>query len=447
MCSGSRGDSLPMPKISKALCLALLAICVIGVWIIVGKTHYRDRTNIVVLIIDTLRADALGCYGSKIPTSPEIDALALQGVRFESAWAQSSWTRPSVGSLRASRYPRSLGLYDEGWQALQRGVETLPVALRRAGFHTIGVMANLNLYSRFGFKAGFDEYSDSYGPDRVSSAKEIFKEALDLVQKAPLDKRTYLELNVMDVHERPMSVHEEYKKLFEGEPNAPYYQSVRQVSADFRAFLDELLSKPAWKDTMVIIVSDHGEGLSDHGCVHNSSGHGSQLYRSQVKVPWIVWHSMDPLFASQIIRPRVRLLDLAPTVLEYLRIPIPPSFQGESVLSLLGKGAQSSDPDRMVVSETEYGKANKVALIDGDFVLIRNDDNWPGTKPLELQTILGQQNGVCTDQSEAHPEQVARMKSMLLDWEQKFPREVAKGPFIHLSDKEVEKLKTLGYLR
>jgi arylsulfatase A-like enzyme len=110
--------------------------------------------NVVLIIIDALRQDKLGAYGFSEETSPEIDRMARQGVRFDSVIAQSSWTRPSIGSMLTSQYPRTLGIYKEKDEVLPHDAVTLAEVLKEAGYTTIGATANANINSSFNFQQG-----------------------------------------------------------------------------------------------------------------------------------------------------------------------------------------------------------------------------------------------------------------------------------------------------
>jgi arylsulfatase A-like enzyme len=121
----------------------------------------KPKPNIVLIIIDTLRADKLGCYGSPVEASPEIDELAREGLVFQKVITQSSWTRPSVASMLTSLYPRTLGIYKEEWDVLPDEFLTLPEILQQNGYYTVGLTANPNINRTFNFHQGFDDYSDS----------------------------------------------------------------------------------------------------------------------------------------------------------------------------------------------------------------------------------------------------------------------------------------------
>ena len=120
-----------------------------------------DGPNVALVIIDTLRADRLGCYGGRSDVSPELDEIAANGVLFESVFAPCSWTRPAIGGLLTGRHPRSLGLFVEKGDALPPGPPTLAEVLYAEGWATFGITANPNINTCFGFARGFDEYIDS----------------------------------------------------------------------------------------------------------------------------------------------------------------------------------------------------------------------------------------------------------------------------------------------
>lgn len=160
-----------------------------------------DRApNLVVIIIDTLRADRLGAYGGPPGTSPELDAYARRGVRFDFVLAQATWTRPSIGSMTTSVYPRTLGIYNERGEILDDRFVTLAERLAEHGYTTLGATANPNINSHFNFHQGFDRYLDSgvvmewMQPDKsqrrrgeeaqwLSPARDVFQSVLTELEK------------------------------------------------------------------------------------------------------------------------------------------------------------------------------------------------------------------------------------------------------------------------
>ena len=251
---------------------------------------WSSKPNVVLIIVDTLRADRLGSYGFETNSSPELDRLAESGVRFESVIAQSSWTRPSIGSMLTSQYPRTIGIYKEDTQILPDRFETLAEALKAHGYLTIGLTANPNLNVLFNFQQGFDHYVNSTvvwnperhapfqgkanqydygGHQRFPSAVRMFEDVrriLDSEAQGPY----YVQLNLMEVHEYRFPVERDYDRLPADQiehlkkPERRYVLAINYVSKVIGQFVAELQSRPEWEDTLFVIVSDHGEGLFDH---------------------------------------------------------------------------------------------------------------------------------------------------------------------------------------
>jgi arylsulfatase A-like enzyme len=145
--------------------ITIAAIVLVGVAAIAAARvwkwgPWKEPPNVVLIIIDTLRQDKLSAYGFPEETSPEIDRMAEQGVRFDRVIAQSSWTRPSIGSMLTSQYPRTLGIYKEMDEVLPDDFVTIAEALKEAGYTTIGATANANINTSFNFQQGFDHYRE-----------------------------------------------------------------------------------------------------------------------------------------------------------------------------------------------------------------------------------------------------------------------------------------------
>lgn len=420
----------------------------------------------VLIVIDTLRADKLGAWGHPEPVSRELDSLAARGVRFERVLAQSSWTRPSIASMISSRLPRVLGIYRERHDVLPGRAETLAEVLDRSGYRTFGATANPNINSVFRFDQGFDVYVDSTSvwawmrdeaPEEtpiirqetpIRPADELFQEALEWVDRSEEREPVYLQLNLMEVHEHgvPMSRRPEFRELFQGHPEAGYLQAVRQVSRDVGAFVQELESRAGWKDALFVITSDHGEGLGDHPGVAGAANHGRTLYESQIHVPLILYSPGETVPSGLEIEEPVRLLDLMPTILELVGVDGPAGMQGRSLVPLI-RGREISLPETFVF-ETEFHGVDKIGIADDDWKLILSDDEQAGTAPLELQSNHGTEDGVRTNRAEAHPERVRRLRRELRRWERAHPRAPSQqpgdgGP----SPEERKQLEALGYIQ
>ena len=421
-----------------------------------------SRPNIVLIIIDTLRADKLGAYGFSPSVSPELDRYAAEGAMFEQAYSQSSWTRASVGSFLTSHYPRSIGIRKEKWDALPMEVETLAEVLKAEGYYTIGVTANPQINSAFRFDQGFCEYADSNvifgwmkreaGKDRAAKgvrlprADDVFKKGLELAKNAGR-RPVYLQVLIMEVHGSWKLKSEDVEPAISGLQDGRYLQSVKLASRQVGGFLERLLAQPGWLNTLVVITADHGEGLSDHPAVPHSRRHGNLLYDSQIHVPLILYNPSDQRLGGRRVRGAVPMLDLMPTVLEYAKIQAPSGIKGKSLLPLIENGAGAS-PGEPVFAETAWRKVDKTAVVYGDWKYIENRDKWPSLPPAELQLLQGRENGSATDQS-AKPENgpiLGRLRELLRGWSGATPVRRADEQGAEPSPVEIEQLKSLGYL-
>ncbi len=453
-----------MKKILILVGASLLIVCAILLWKsgIILKKH---RPNVVLIIIDTLRADKLGCYGFQKKTSPEIDNMAEQGVLFERTISQCSWTRPSIGSMLTSLYPRSIGIYKERWDALHERYLTLAEILNENGYFTIGLTANPFINSVFNFHQGFEDYSDSTvifpemkrepGKTKASTnfdnllrSAKIFNDALEKA-KTCSQFPAYIQMVIMEVHS-PALVRDEFKGIFEGSGHSDYYDAIRQVSHDIQRFIERTLTVPGWEDTLFILTSDHGEGLDDHPGVFDSTGHGNLLYESQVRVPLIFYHPncSKNTFRNKRVRRRIRLLDLMPTILDYVHVPIPKDIEGKSLLNLIAGKEEDIGLPSFFVTETNWKGVDKIGVYSDRWKYIENRDNWPGVNPYELQEVGAGENGKVTDKIERDPEIGEELKKYLNLWEALYVKVDSssyngKRP----SKKELEQLKALGYIK
>ncbi len=439
-----------------------------------GKTAYP---NVVLLIIDTLRADKLGCYGFSENTSPELDNIARKGVIFKNTFAQSSWTRPSHGSFLTALYPRTIGIYKQKYDILNDKFNTMAELLKKAGYTTLGITANPHINAVFNFHQGFDKYIDSvvvvdwmiekyklkgkkvYSKKTpISSIEYILDRTMEMVNSVD-GTPVYLQINIMDIHDAikkdiQHGLRPEFKELFKdsGYPKryAKYYRVVRQVSYDVGKFIGKLTAVPGWENTLFIITSDHGEGLFDHGGVKFSQGHAFLLYASNMWVPYILYHHGDGLKPKIINRP-VRLMDMMPTVLDYLGLPVPNNLDGVSLLRMIHGNESDVALPEYFVAETQYDKSNKIAVYSKDWEYIENRDDLPVKKvavnKVELQPAGIKEKGVLTDMVDKKPEIVKRMKKFLDRWERKYPKRKKTDPQKSPSPEEIKQLKSLGYIQ
>ncbi len=333
--------------------------------------------NVILISVDTLRADHLGCYGYERPTSPSIDLLASRGVRFEQAFSQASWTLPSHLSLLTSRYPHSHGVETDEHK-LPSTVTTLAETLRQAGYVTSAFISWVYVSDRYGFGQGFDEYHELLPPENevtsstVASIKasafvdrivewadhgprqpfflflHLFDPHIDYEPPAPFDEMfgtpspdksegtfQYLRRYIKGVHREPERIPADRRAralaLYDGE--------IRFTDQELGRLLITLGDRGLLDDTMVIFTSDHGEEFDDHGSME---GHQWTLYNEVLHVPLIMVFPQDR-FAGRTMPAVVQSIDIAPTILDFLKLERPAEFQGRSLLPLLnGAGPEDS---------------------------------------------------------------------------------------------------------
>ena len=395
----------------------------------------RAGTNVVLIVIDTLRADHLGCYGYSRPTSPFIDGLAAQGALFEQVVANSPWTRPSMASMLTGTYPRTTGVAKRRWDALPEDLSTLAELFQAADYATYGLTANPNLNTVFGFNQGFDRYGDcaELWPwmDPLATPSTTPAGGRDLREDA--DQLTDRASSVLALHADEASGKPFYLQLLYIDPHSPYGPPGRFVhplndnpqgnsdgyDAEI-AFVDQEVGRLVdhirglYPDTLFVLTSDHGEGLEDHPGLPESKAHGYNLYDSTLLVPLIFVH-------PQLVRPgrfggQVQLLDLLPTLADMMALEPVGGLAGQSLAPIL-RGETPPPLPPYVFSETQYRQVNKLSARQAGFKLIVNRDHQayvagqrpivdaPGTKesvrqaiqlcgPRELYRVPGAENPV-----------------------------------------------------
>lgn len=311
------------------------------------------RPNVLLYLIDTLRADRVGAYGSTLGLTPRIDALARQGIVFERTTAASSWTRPSTASILTGLPPGVHGA-NRLDRRLPPAARTLAEALQEAGYRTAGFSANAHITTAFGFAQGFDHFEyldelargDALGgralawldetaaaPDRGPAPFFLYLHAIDphAPYEPPEDFRRRFAENVPAGSGSLAKVEEVYRALDRRRPEAralvermaPLYDAeVAGIDRSFGALLDQLDRRGRLDETLVVVISDHGEEFGEHGGL----GHGKTLYREVLDVPWIV--RLPGQTAGRRIATPAAHLDVMPTILAALGLPAGPRLRG-----------------------------------------------------------------------------------------------------------------------
>jgi choline-sulfatase len=305
---------------------------------------------IILISIDTLRADHLSCYGYRRVETPHLCALTKGGTLFSAVSSQVPLTFPSHVSLFTSTYPFANGIEDNG-EVLPPHAVTLATVLKAHGYRTGAVVGGFAMDRRFGLNQGFDEYDSTFDLHREKEpdSGDVKRLGADVVAAASqwLDPNSnpsfFLFLHLYDLH-TPYNLPATYSARF----GTGYDAELRYVDEQVGVFCDYLRQHNLLDRSLVILTSDHGESLGDHG----ETTHGYFIYQSTLWVPLIVhWPAGSASFPAKIAEP-ASLMDLAPTILHFAGISPPPEFKGRSLMESLRSGASKTARD--VYSESLY---------------------------------------------------------------------------------------------
>ena len=325
-------DRTRLPPALPARFLAAAALALASC----GAGGNPPAENLLLITVDTLRADHLGCYGYGRATSPNLDAFAAGATLFDAAQAQSSWTLPSLASLMTSVYPSTHGLWRHSSQ-LDPTFTTLAEVLRNAGFDTAAIVSNHLLGRPYGLHQGFTRYGDELAsaavrPDlyQAITSAALSDEAVRWLESkaaADADPPWFLWLHYFDPH-REYRAHPGTTTI-EGSAELDRYDAeIAFTDAQIGRVLAALADTGLDRRTAVMFASDHGEEFGDHG----GSDHGHTLYQELVRVPLLI---RAPGFRARRVPDGVGLIDVAPTALELLGLAPHPDFAGRSLVAAL----------------------------------------------------------------------------------------------------------------
>jgi arylsulfatase A-like enzyme/Flp pilus assembly protein TadD len=301
--------------------------------------------NVLLVTIDTLRGDALGCYGGRART-PNIDGVAAAGIRFSFAHAQTVVTLPSHASILTGTYPFQHGYRENSGYRLKPGMPTIATLLKAQGFATGAFVGAFPLDARFGLTPGFDVYDGRF--DDLSGGGFIIAErpATSVVSAATTwihrqQRRWLAWVHLYEPH-APYRPPPPFDREYAGQP---YFGEVAAVDQALGPLLD--LVRGSSRPTLLIITGDHGEALGDHG----ESTHGLFAYESTLRIPLIVAQlSGEPqnarrnLPVGEVSDDPARHVDILPTILDALQIAPPPGLPGHSLRRLIDRRGGAERP-------------------------------------------------------------------------------------------------------
>ncbi len=401
-----------------------------------------SRSNLLLVTIDTLRPDHLGCYGYKQIRTPNIDQLAGDGVRFKTVVSQVPLTLPSHCTILTGTYPAYHGVRDNVGYKLSESKTTLAEVLKTQRYQTAAFVGAYVLNAKFGLNQGFDDYDDkiegssNFGPivnlNQVERrAGEVVSRAMDWLNTHP-QSPFFIWIHLYDPHdpyEPPSPFKEQYKAK-------PYDGEIAYTDRELGRFLDLLKQKRLYENTVVVLAGDHGESFGEH----KEWTHGYFIYDPTILVPLII-KPVEKEMTGRVVTEQVRLVDVVPTILQLLDLPRSSELQGLGMLGLmLGK---QRDWPRQAYCETfypaQFGWSPLMAVRRTDAKFIKA----PRPELYDLLTDPGEQTNRMLQRSALAHE----LKANLTQIESTYSdRNASQAASLSLSTQDLEKLGALGYV-
>jgi arylsulfatase A-like enzyme/uncharacterized membrane protein YbhN (UPF0104 family) len=439
----------------------------------------RSMPNILLVMNDTHRADYAGIYGNRENLTPNLDSFAKDAVVFTHAFAQASWTRPSVATILTGRYPSSHTATAKN-SILPDEVTTLAEVLSQGGFESIGVVANYNLTPFFNFDQGFYDYkylepslplwsndaqsklflievlkkikvrlrgTKEYPEDYYVVGETVTQKALERLDARDKSRPFFMFLSYMDCHDpyfrHPFdgygisqranpnpdsSMTSEMKALYKGE--------VKYWDNAFRNLMKGLKDRKLYENTLIAVTSDHGEEFGEHG----GFWHGTTLYDEQLRVIFIVKYPLSAGIGGGEVGAWMRLIDVAPLIIKTVGLTIPKEMQGAPAPNGMYTPVFSEEDHmgNVLTSIRHVENGNEIKLIQA------NKDNPRGLDPLELyrtdrdpsetENLIGKEKSL-----------VKKSLEMLIQSKVKARAGAVKALKGELSEEAVRQLGNLGY--
>jgi choline-sulfatase len=361
----------------RGAAIAVALAAVVAGWFVLGGhlPYFRTATprNLLLVSLDTVRADHVGSYRYAGARTPRIDALANAGLRFEHATTVVPLTLPAHSSLMTGTFPGWHGVRDNGGFYLDDDQLTLAEVLKEQGYRTGGFIGAFVLDRRWGIAQGFDRYFDEFDLDKFADAASmdmIQRRGADVVDRALAwlgenrEQRFFAWVHLYDAHtpyDAPAEVQSQFPRTMDG----AYDAEIAYVDLQVGRLVDALRADGRLSNTVVVVVGDHGEMLGEHG----EATHGFFIYEAATRVPLII---NGPGVPAAVIGDQVRIVDVMPTALSLLGVAVPAAVQGVDLMPL----SRGEALDLVAHSESwypryHYGWSELRSIQDGRFKLIQ----------------------------------------------------------------------------
>ncbi|PYR59769.1 MAG: hypothetical protein DMF85_06930, partial [Acidobacteria bacterium] len=402
----------------------------------------RRALNLVVITLDTTRADRIGAYGYPNAGTPAFDRLADEGVLFEHASTAAPLTLPAHSTIFTGRFPPEHGVRDNGGFYLNESEQTLAETLKGRGYATAGFVAAYVLDRKWGINQGFDTYFDNFDLSKYRAismgaiqrpGNEVVDRALPWIQEhdaAPF----FAWIHLYDAH-TPYEPPEPYRGRY---PNQPYQGEIAFADAQVGRVVQSLETRGLLDRTVIVVIGDHGESLDEHG----EAQHGFFIYESTMRVPLVVHAPFSSMHHRRVADP-VRSVDVMPTVLDLLGVPTPSvTMDGESLAPLMA-GARSElgleAYGEAVYPLHHFGWSDLRALRQGRYKLIAA----PRPELYDLEEDPAEQKNIFGDRRPLGDRMLGRLGEM----ESRFEKAGAsKGQASEVDPDARARLAALGYV-
>ena len=428
--------------------VVVLAGAAAAIWIVLrpGRANFARLRggkdfNVILITVDTLRADKVGCYGNHQVKTPAMDLFAARGVRFENCISQVPLTLPSHTTLMTGTLPVFHGIHDNGGFVVPSELVTMAETFKGKGYDTAGFVAAYVLDSKWGLNQGFDTYFDNFDLSRFEKislgevqrpGNEVMDEALGWIDKKKGGK-FFAWIHLYDPH-TPYKPPEPFASEY---PLNPYLGEIAFTDTQLARLWDFIERNGLRDDLFLVFAADHGESLGEHG----EMTHGFFIYQASLHVPLII-ATPFPQLQGVTVKGSVALSDVMPTVLDMTGIPVPPQVQGESLVpSFFRPGAGPAR--RLVYSETfypryHYGWSDLRSVQDGRFKLILA----PVPELYDLRADPGEARNLVYLEKAVFEDISARAEALL----EETGRNALEADISKVDEETREKLAALGYV-
>ncbi len=430
-----------------AAAIALLALAGLAAFLLLrprGPDFARLRDgrdfNVILITVDTLRADKIGCYGSPRVKTPAMDAFAAAGVRYEKCIAQTPLTLPSHTTIMTGTLPIHHGVRDNGGFVVPDELVTMAEAFKARGYDTAAFVAAYVLDSKWGLGQGFDEYYDNFDLSRFEkiSLGEVQRPANEVIDQAigwldrKKDGKFFAWIHLYDPH-TPYAPPEPYLSEY---PISPYYGEIAFTDSQISR-LSDYLERNGLRDRLfLVLTSDHGESLGEH----QEGTHGFFIYQAAIHVP-LIFVTPFPELRGVTAAGTVELTDIMPTVCEMAGLPVPSAVQGRSLVPTFFRPGEAGQ--RLAYSESyypryHYGWSELKGFQDGRFKLIIA----PVPELYDLERDPGEERNLVYLEKAVFEDLSARAEALMAEAGQN-ALEVDLGK---VDEETREKLAALGYV-